>query len=208
MGRGGSRISIYLIAALVGFLAAVGLYMAFGGDSGPTAQRVVTRSGKALIGGPFKLTDQTGKKRSDSEFRGRLMLVFFGYTHCPDVCPTDLQTMSDALDLLGAAGKKVQPIFITVDPARDTVAQLKDYAGNFHPRLLALTGTPREIAAVAKEYRVYYARVRQSRGSDGLDYFMDHSSLTYLMGPDGSYITHFRHGISPKNMAKAIKKHL
>jgi cytochrome oxidase Cu insertion factor (SCO1/SenC/PrrC family) len=161
--------------------------------------------GGIAIGGPFTLTDQNGRVRSDQDFRGSLMLVYFGYTYCPDACPTALQTMSSALDLLGDAGKAVQPIFITVDPARDTVAQMKLYAGNFHPRLVALTGTPAETAAAANAYRIYFAKVDQGGGND---YLVDHSSLVLLMDRDGRYLTHFTPEATPESMAKAIKSYL
>lgn len=162
-------------------------------------------SGPARIGGPFGLVDQRGRRRSDRDFRGKRMLVFFGYTHCPDFCPTGLQTMTQALRLLGADAAKLQPIFVTVDPERDTVKVLRSYAANFHPSLIALTGTTAEVAAAARAYRVYYAKGKID--SDG-DYTMAHSTYTYLMGPDGRYITHFRHGISPKALAAGLKKHL
>jgi cytochrome oxidase Cu insertion factor (SCO1/SenC/PrrC family) len=157
------------------------------------------------LGGPFALTDQNGVLRHDGDFRGKLMLVYFGYTYCPDACPTELATIGAALDMLGESGKAVQPIFITVDPARDTVAQLKSYAANFTPRLLALTGTDRQIAAAARAYRVYFAKVR-GEGED--DYAVDHSAAVFLMGRDGKYLAHFGPDATAGQMAAAIKKHL
>jgi cytochrome oxidase Cu insertion factor (SCO1/SenC/PrrC family) len=158
------------------------------------------------IGGPFTLTDQTGATRNAEDFRGKLMLVYFGYTYCPDACPTALQDMSQAIDLLGAKGDAVQPIFITIDPARDTVEQMKLYAENFHPRLIALTGTPEQIAAAARGYRVYYQKGHAASGST--DYLMDHSSYIYLMGRDGRYVSHFSPGITAQQIAVAIEKRL
>jgi len=157
------------------------------------------------IGGPFTLTDQNGAVRHDSEFRGRLMLVYFGYTYCPDACPAALNLMTAAMDHLGKAADAVQPIFITVDPERDTVAQMKTYASNFTPRLLALTGTPDEIAAAARAYRVYFQKVA-GEGKD--DYSMDHSAFVYLMGRDGRYLTHFGPEVTAEQMAAAIQKFL
>lgn len=157
------------------------------------------------IGGDFTLVDQSGITRHAADFRGKLMLVYFGYSYCPDACPTALQDMSAAIDGLGEKGGEVQPIFITVDPARDTVQQLKLYAENFHPRLLALTGTPEQIAAAARAFRVYYEKSNAS--GDG-DYLMDHSSFIYLMGRDGRYISHFAPGVTPEQMAAAIARHL
>jgi len=157
------------------------------------------------IGGAFTLTDQRGTTRHAEDFRGKLMLVYFGYSFCPDACPTALQDMSQALDLLGAKGDAVQPIFITIDPARDTVEQMKLYADNFHPRLLALTGTPEQIAAAARAYRVYYEK---SKSTTGNDYLMDHSSYIYLMGRDGRYVSHFPPGTTAQQIAAAIEKRL
>jgi cytochrome oxidase Cu insertion factor (SCO1/SenC/PrrC family) len=158
----------------------------------------------ASVGGPFTLTDQNGAPRRAEDFRGKLMLIYFGYTFCPDVCPTELQTMSDAIDRLGAKGDAVQPIFITVDPARDTPQQLKAYAENFHPRLLALTGNAEQTAQVAREYKVFYQPVKQGDG----EYLMDHSSIVYLMDRDGNYVAHFGGNLTAEQMAAAIAKHL
>jgi protein SCO1/2 len=157
------------------------------------------------IGGEFTLVDQNGVTRHPEDFHGKLMLTYFGYTFCPDACPTALQDMSHAIDLLGAKGEAVQPIFITVDPARDTVEQMKLYASNFHPRLTGLTGTPGQIAEAAKAYRVYYEK---SKSSGGEDYLMDHTAFIYLMGRDGKYLSHFSPGTTAEQMAAAIEKHL
>ena len=164
------------------------------------------QGGGVKIGGPFTLTDQHGAKRRDSDFKGQFMLVYFGYTFCPDVCPTELNQMSLALDELGKDAEKVRPIFITVDPARDTPPRLKEYAENFHPRLVALTGDAQAIKNVAKAYRVYYAR---SAGSESkTEYLMDHSSIIYLLGPNGRYLTHFNRGVELEKLAAGIRKHL
>lgn len=160
----------------------------------------------AAVGGPFTLLDQDGRTRSDADFRGRLMLVFFGYTHCPDVCPTALNDMALALDGLGDAAARVQPIFITIDPARDTPARLKSYAANFHPRLIALTGSEDAVAAAARAYRVYRAKAGDADATE--DYLMDHSSIVYLMAADGSYLAHFGIGTPPAKMAARIRDHL
>ena len=157
------------------------------------------------IGGAFTLTDQNGVTRRPEDFRGHLMLVYFGYTFCPDACPTALQDMSRAIDLMGNRGNDVQPIFITIDPARDTVEQMKLYASNFHPRLIALTGTPEQVAEAAKAYRVYYEKDKSSGGDD---YLMDHTAFIYLMGQDGKYLSHFPPGTTAEQMAAAMEKHL
>ncbi len=168
-----------------------------------------------VIGGPFSLIDQTGKRVTDADFRGRYMLVYFGYTYCPDVCPTGLSVMSQALDILGPKGERVQPIFITVDPERDTPEVMADYVANFHPRLIGLTGSPDEIRAAAKAYRVYYEKVYSQLAQRGetedadlgdpeSDYLMSHSASTFLMGPDGRYIRVFAYGTSAEDMAAGI----
>jgi len=146
-------------------------------------------TGVALVGGPFSLTDQDGRKVSEKDFLGRHMLVFFGFTYCPDICPTELQVMMAALDAMGPDGEKIQPVFVSIDPERDTPEVMKAYVANFGPRLIGLTGTAEEIAAVAKAYRVYYARAGDTSSPDS--YLMDHSSIIYLMGPDGSFVKHF-----------------
>jgi len=164
-----------------------------------------TGFGEALIGGEFTLVDGTGTTRTDQDFRGELMLVYFGFTFCPDVCPTELQAMGQAVDLLGDKGEAVQPVFITVDPERDTPEVVGQYVESFHPRMVGLTGTPEQVAAAAKAYRVYYRKAEVEGSSD---YLMDHSSIVYLMGRDGKFLTHFSHGTSPQDMAKGISKHL
>jgi cytochrome oxidase Cu insertion factor (SCO1/SenC/PrrC family) len=160
-------------------------------------------TGTALVGGPFTLTDQTGKKVTEKDFLGHYMLVFFGYTYCPDVCPTELQVMSAALDSLGSKADKIQPIFITIDPQRDTPEVMKQYVANFYPRLTGLTGSSEEIAAVAKAYRVYYSRVDGKSGTD--NYLMDHSSIVYLMDANGTFLKHFTYTTDAAELAKAIE---
>jgi protein SCO1/2 len=156
------------------------------------------------VGGPFELTDHTGKPRTNSDFRGKLMLVYFGFTYCPDVCPTDLQNIGLALDTLGAASEHVQPLFITVDPARDTPGHLKGYVPMFHPRLIGLTGDAAAIHAAAAAYRVYYAQVPLNDD----DYTVDHSSFIYLMGADGKYLGFFPPGTTPEHIAESIRPRL
>jgi protein SCO1/2 len=158
------------------------------------------------IGGPFALTDQQGRTVASRDLRGKFMLVYFGYTFCPDVCPTTLNDVSDAMDRLGARADRVQPVFITVDPKRDTPAALKQYITSFTPRLMALTGTPEQIAQVAREYRVYYAEHRTGPGPD--DYTMDHSSILYLMGPDGNFVAPIRADESGAEIAADLAKHI
>jgi cytochrome oxidase Cu insertion factor (SCO1/SenC/PrrC family) len=161
-------------------------------------------SGLASIGGPFALTDHNGQRVTDKTYAGKYLLVFFGYTYCPDVCPSELQVMSAALDQLGGDAEKIQPLFITIDPARDTPQVLKDYVGNFSPRLIGLTGSGDEIANVAAKYRVYYAKALNPQS--GTDYLMDHSTILYLMAPDGTFVKHFTYGTDPKALANDIRR--
>ena len=160
----------------------------------------------ASTGGPFALVDQDGRTRTDAEFRGALMLVYFGYSACPDIGPAELEAITAALDRLGDKAGNVQPIFITIDPERDTAAQLKSYVARFSPRLLGLTGTSAQIAAVAKSYRVYYAKV-PIHGGGKTGYLMDYSGLVYLIGRDGRYLTHFTPQTTAEQMARTIGKY-
>jgi protein SCO1/2 len=160
----------------------------------------------SLVGGPFLLQDGNGRQVTDREFRGKFMLVYFGYTFCPDVCPTTLNEMADAVDRLGPAADRLQPIFITVDPKRDTPSVVKQYVAAFTPRLVGLTGSPEQIAQVAKEYRVYYAEHRTGPGPG--DYSMDHSSVIYLMGPDGKFIAPVRADETGAEMAAELAKYV
>jgi protein SCO1/2 len=155
------------------------------------------------IGGPFTLTDQTATPRSDSEFRGKLMLIYFGYTYCPDICPTDLMTIAQAVDSLGPAGTAIQPIFITLDPERDTIERLAEYVSSFHPRLIGLTGTPENIRRLALAYKAYYAK----KGS-GEDYTIDHTGVTYLIGRDGKYLGFVPPQTTPERLAEVIRGQL
>lgn len=169
-------------------------------------QQIVRTSGKALIGGPFSLIDHTGKRVSDKDFRGKYLLIYFGYTFCPDVCPAELQIMSAALDKLGKKAEKIQPLFITIDPERDDVKQMSQYVGHFHKTFVGLTGNVQETTKAAKTYRVYFAKVKDK--SSSADYIMDHSSLIYLMDGEGNYVAHFTYGTSPDKIAKRIAEAL
>jgi protein SCO1 len=166
----------------------------------------LTQGGAPTIGGPFKLVNGEGRPVTDRDFRGHYLLVYFGYTFCPDVCPTTLNQMAEALDALGPKADQVQPLFITVDPKRDTPQVVGQYVAAFTPRLVGLTGTPEEIAKVAREYRVYYA-IHQTAGAPG-EYTVDHSSILYLMSPSGVFIAPIRADQSGAEMAKDIARHL
>jgi protein SCO1/2 len=195
---GEARRPATFLYAVMGLLVAVlligagGFFWLTGANGGPS------------IGGPFTLENGSGKTVTDRDFRGKYLLVYFGYTYCPDVCPTTLNAMADALDKLGPKAKDLQPLFITVDPQRDTPDVMKQYTEAFSSALIGLTGTPDQIANVASEYRVYYARHQTGPGPN--DYAMDHSSVIYLMGPDGRFIAPIRADESGDEMAAAIGK--
>lgn len=186
---------VLVIATITG---AAALWLTNSLPQGPTG------SGTALVGGPFTLTNQDGKRVTDQDFRGKYMLIFFGFTYCPDVCPSELQVMSAALDQLGPEADRIQLIFITIDPARDTPEAMKIYVSNFHPRMVGLTGSAEDIAAVAKAYRVYYAKAKGAENSP--DYLMDHSIILYLMGPDGKFVKHFTYGTEAKALADGLRE--
>jgi protein SCO1/2 len=164
------------------------------------------RPGGIQLGGPFSLTDQNGQTRTDRDFRGQEMLVFFGYTNCPGPCPTALNNMSLALNELGAAADKVTPVFVTVDPARDTVAAMHDYIASFHPRFVALTGPEADIRKLMRAYRVI-GEPENEPSADG-SYTVMHSTSIFLMDAEGRYVTHVPSEAKPADIAAAIKPYL
>ncbi len=160
--------------------------------------------GRGRVGGPFTLTDQTGKQRSDTDFRGKLMIVYFGYTYCPDVCPTDLMAITQALDALGPAAEGVQPVFITIDPERDTKL-LAGYVSAFHRSLVGLTGSPDEIRKVANSYKAFYVKVQDERSRD---YSIDHAGVIYLIGRNGEYLGFMPPQTNPDRLTEVLRKNL
>ena len=163
-------------------------------------------SGKALIGGPFTLTDETGKRVTEKDFLGHPLLIFFGYTHCPDICPSSLQVISAAIDKLGSKGRTITPVFISLDGERDTPEKLAQYVKSFHPRLAGLSGNAAETAAVASAYRVFYQKIADPKSP--ADYTFDHAAITYLMGADGNFITHIAHTTDVDEVVSIIDKAL
>ena len=157
------------------------------------------------IGGPFRLTGADGQSVSDRDFRGKWLLVYFGYTHCPDICPTTLADISQTLGLLGADGVQIQPLFISIDPERDTPQVVDEFVKKFDDRIIGLAGTPSEIAAAAKAYRVFYVK---KEGTDAGNYLMEHTAFVYVMGPDGRYVTLLSPlgGQTPEVMADRLRK--
>jgi protein SCO1/2 len=176
-------------------------------DNAPSAAELMDDLmwGRTPIGGPFDLIDQTGRRRTDADLRGKLLLLYFGYTYCPDVCPTDLMAIAAAVDQLGPAGENIQPLFITIDPERDTVEQLAGYVGAFHSRLIGLTGPPEQIRKAALAYKVFYARVP---APDGTDYAIDHTSFIYLVGRDGKYLGFFPPNTPAERLVEIVHQHL
>jgi protein SCO1/2 len=162
------------------------------------------------FGGPFSLTDQNGTRRTDAEFRGKYMLIFFGYTFCPDVCPTTLAVEAEALDMIGERAKNIVPIFITVDPKRDTPEKLKMYLSAFEgqspsrPNFVGLTGTDEEIEKAADAYEVYYQAHLDGRFGGEEGYSVDHTGNIYLMSPEGKFVAYYSQGISPDELAEDL----
>ena len=160
---------------------------------------------KEPIGGSFSLIDHNGQRRSETDFHGKLLLVTFGFTFCADVCPIDLQSMATTLDRLGPGGEQVQPLFITVDPEKDTPAQLKSYVALFHPRLIGLTGTATEIKRVARAYKVYYAKTTPEK-RDSTE--IDHTGFVFMVGKDGKYLGFLPPGTPADRMVETIRPYV
>ncbi|MGL4728975.1 MAG: SCO family protein [Bosea sp. (in: a-proteobacteria)] len=159
------------------------------------------------FGGPFSLVSHDGKRISDADYRGRFMLIYFGFTRCPDLCPIDLPQMAQALDMLGPEGVTIAPLFITVDPEVDTPQVMADYVKAIHPRLVGLTGSEAEIAAAARAWRVHRVKMEHHPSTHGR-HNVDHGTLTYLMGPDGGFLTLFPHNTAPEKMATTLRAYL
>ncbi len=193
--RRGLHLGLLICGAVVAALAGYWLWWALEGRP---------QEGRPAVGGPFELIDGDGRTVTERNFRGRHMLVYFGYTFCPDVCPTTLFNASQALDGIGPAlASKVQLVFVSIDPERDTPGVVKDYAGHFHPGTVGLTGTPGQVAAAARAFRIYY---RKADPDEDGGYLVDHSSILFLMDGDGRYVTHFTHEATADDMAAALKR--
>ncbi|HTP91907.1 MAG TPA: SCO family protein [Xanthobacteraceae bacterium] len=194
-----SRVALVLGAFLAGLLLFFGVIVVVTGIApSPIGQAV------AAVGGPFHLEDQNGKPVSDQDMKGRPFLVFFGFTHCPDVCPTTLFDLSQVLQKLGPDADRTGALFITVDPERDTPAVLKDYLSNFDPHLRGLTGDQASINAAIKAYRVYAKKVPLDNG----DYTMDHTAVVYLMDKDGHFVAPFSLKRTPEAAAADLRRYL
>jgi cytochrome oxidase Cu insertion factor (SCO1/SenC/PrrC family) len=199
--------------AMVGTIFAVLLASAWsgrpnaqeGGKSRSAAELMdVLMWNREPVGGPFTLTDHTGRSRTDADFRGKLMLIYFGFTLCPDICPTDLQAIARVIDTLGPAGDQIQPLFVTLDPEHDTAEHLATYVSLFHPRLLGLTGSADAVRRAADAYKVFYDKV--ATGND--KYTVDHTAYVYLMDRSGRYLGFFPPNTSSERMLTIIQPHL
>jgi protein SCO1/2 len=200
----GRLLIVILAGFLVGALGGAAALIVTSSAQGPK----VETTGTALIGGPFTLVDQNGKTVTDRDFRGKYMLIFFGFTHCPDICPAELQVMSAALDALGSKADEVVPIFVTLDPERDTPEAVGAYVKNFGKNFVGLTGSPTAIANAAKTYRVTYSKL-EYKGKDGnYGYSIDHSALVYLMDKDGQYLINFTYGTPAAKITEIMRSYL
>ena len=186
-----------ILLSLVLVIIAVIVWMQFlNKENTPTA----AENSRALIGGEVSLTNHKGEPVTDKDFLGKYMIVYFGYTFCPDVCPMDLQIMADAMRILPPEElEQVNPVFITIDPERDTVDVMAEYVSYFHDDMIGLTGTNEQVDSIKKAYRVYAAKA-----DDSADYLVDHTSYTYFMDKEGTLLKHFNHGEDPEAMANTI----
>ncbi len=188
-------------------LPVVALVLALTASTAGRAASPLPPALETLFGGPFSMVDQNGAPRGDTDFRGRFMLVYFGYTTCPSICPANLQHMADALERLGDRSMDIVPVFVSIDPARDRPEQLKEYVAHFGETFVGLTGSEAQVREIAKAYRVHRRKVVEA-GADAGDYLVDHASITYLMGPDGKFRTLFPHNTTGDVMAERIAGYL
>lgn len=200
-----SKIFLILLLILAGIFAVFVSFYASEINKSPV--KTAEQNAKALIGGPFSLVNHHGKDVTHEDFKGKYMLVYFGYAYCPDICPMDLQIMSEALDQLPPAVlSEITPIFITVDPNRDTVEIMAQYVPAFHENMIGLTGSEEQTKAAKKSYRVYAAREKIEEGADPDSYLVNHSAFIYLMDRAGEYVTHFRSMADPAQIAERLQK--
>jgi protein SCO1/2 len=194
-----ARVLLVISAFVAGLVLFTGVILLIAGP-GPVTQSSLG----SAIGGPFELVDQDGKKVTDKDFKGQPFLVFFGFTHCPDICPTTLFEVSEVLEALGPDAKRVSALFVTVDPERDRPEKMKDYLSSFNPRLRGLSGDTAAIAAMEKTFRVYAKKIPLQDG----DYTMDHSAIVYLMDKDGRFVAPFNLKRKPEEAAADLRRYL
>jgi cytochrome oxidase Cu insertion factor (SCO1/SenC/PrrC family) len=203
----GWRALVVLVAVLTGIAATTLSFRdkSTGDDRRAEAARLMNdlMSGKAVVGGPFTLTDQHGNRKTLADFRGKIVLLYFGYTFCPDVCPTDLSAIARLISMLGADGDTLQPIFITLDPERDTQEVLRNYVAAFNPRFVALRGTEDEVRRIATAYKIYFEKVSTAGSST---YVIDHMAFIFLLDREGKYIAFFPPGTPSDRMAIMVRE--
>ena len=196
----------WLVVVILAVLVLVGARLVQWGGGHVHAPETAQTETPTSVGGPFTLVNGDEKTVTDQDFQGKFLLIYFGYTFCPDICPTELGAVAKALDALTPEQReRIVPLFITIDPERDTPAVLKTYTAAFHPQIVGLTGTPEQIEQVRNAYHIYAAKVP---GSDDKTYAMDHSSVLYLMGPDGAYLTHFNRNATLDQIVEDLRKRL
>jgi len=184
-----------------------GLYWYYLSEKERQTRKAVSQQkviGKAALGGPFTLVEMSGRPVTDKDYLGKYLLIYFGFSRCPDICPSELVKMGDVLDRLGKASEKIQPLYISVDPQRDSLLQLKKYAADFHRRIMFLTGTPDQCFDTAKVYRVYH---NKADDVDEDNYLVDHSIVMYFVGPDGQFIDFFTQSTTAADIVKRMKGH-
>lgn len=203
-----TRIYAFVAAGIaLAFLAGLYVVTALRNDSpgDPYAQcRATTVAGGAKIGGPFTLMDENGATRTDADVITGPTLIYFGYTFCPDVCPLDTARNAEAIEILESRGRMVTPVFISIDPERDTPDVLQAFTGNLHPRMIGLTGTPEQVKAASQAYRTYYQKQQPEAGSEDY-YLIDHSTFTYLMLPEVGFAEFFRRDLTPEQVADGVQ---
>lgn len=193
-----ANIAILIVATLLGVMAFY-VYRGQQSDVFADCRTSVVMGGQPSIGGPFELVDQQGKTVTDKEVITKPSLLYFGYTYCPDVCPTDNARNAEAVDILTDRGIDATPVFITIDPARDTPEVMAEFVGYMHPKMIGLTGTDEQIKAVAKAYKTFYRKA-----SEGEDYLMDHSTFTYLVLPEHGFVESYGRSVTPEQMADSV----
>jgi protein SCO1/2 len=195
---------IFPVLAAVAAIGA-GTFFLVGKDK-PEPQNIVANTAEAqIVGTEFSLLDHTGKRVTEKDYKGKYLLIYFGYTNCPEICPINLASISDAMDKFGSLADEIIPLFVTIDPKRDSVEQIAEYIPMFSDRIIGLTGTPEELDQMAAGYRVFYeAYINKERGEGFVDF--NHSSLTFLVGRDGKYITHFPDGVEAETIVSTTKR--
>lgn len=205
--HGGARSPISWLSLLLTAGTAVGLVGVYNREKQRRIARVQAGPsiGAPSIGGPFKLVDTNGRVFTSDDLKGKYALLYFGFTHCPDICPDELSKAAKAVDMAqqraGRAARELIPVFISIDPERDTVQQVRKYTSHFHPKMIGLTGAPEDCERAAKQYRVFYHKTDVQ--SDG-DYLVDHSIIMYLIGPDGEFVSYYGRNHSAESMAQDI----